>query len=211
MPPMRPASVAVAVPGDDGRFHIARQGRMLCASAGSKRGWEHEQDCWAGTGSVLFAWPVRPVGPGISPAAVSPGRRCPGGKYGMFHYWPPPPAKTPAVRRLRAALVAALGPDCHLCRACPGAMVDHDYATGMVRGLLCARCNRVVEECPHLDRCPRAEYMSRPPAAGLVLRYPPYLEWRPKESTRRRKIELLGFDPLEEWRPARPTPGHDMS
>ncbi|MFE2070450.1 endonuclease domain-containing protein [Streptomyces sp. NPDC059467] len=102
---------------------------------------------------------------------------------------------------MRAVLIKALGPDCHLCGALPGAMVDHDYSTGMVRGLLCKLRNRTVEECPHVAGCPKAEYMSNPPAAYLVLPYPPSLAYVPKESTRRQKIELLGFDPLAEWRP----------
>ncbi|MFF7130478.1 endonuclease domain-containing protein [Streptomyces sp. NPDC008240] len=86
--------------------------------------------------------------------------------------WPPRPARTASIRRLRAALVDALGPDCHLCGLYPGAMVDHDHQTGQVRGLLCALCNRVLEECPHLTGCPRADYMLDPPAAGLNLTYP---------------------------------------
>ncbi|WP_373309486.1 endonuclease domain-containing protein [Streptomyces olivaceoviridis] len=57
-----------------------------------------------------------------------------------MHLWPPPPARTPSLRRLRAALVDALGADCHLCGLYPGAMVDHDHQTGQVRGLLCAFC-----------------------------------------------------------------------
>ncbi|MGW7383874.1 hypothetical protein [Streptomyces sp. NPDC054794] len=44
--------------------------------------------------------------------------------------------------------------------------------------------------------------MNDPPAAHLTLAYPPYLAWRPKESTRWHKIELLGFDPLADWRPS---------
>ncbi|MGW0651322.1 hypothetical protein ACWD4T_21330 [Streptomyces umbrinus] len=46
--------------------------------------------------------------------------------------------------------------------------------------------------------------MNNPPAAYLELPYPPYLAYEPKASTRHRKIELLGSDPLAEWRPARP-------
>ncbi|PKW00384.1 hypothetical protein SAMN05428944_8045 [Streptomyces sp. 1222.5] len=39
--------------------------------------------------------------------------------------------------------------------------------------------------------------MAAPPAAGLRLLYPASMQWRPKESARRDKIELLGFDPFE--------------
>ncbi|WP_256339898.1 MULTISPECIES: hypothetical protein [unclassified Streptomyces] len=50
---------------------------------------------------------------------------------------------------------------------------------------------------PAPQRLPRAEYMAAPPAAGLRLLYPASMQWRPKESARRDKIELLGFDPFE--------------
>lgn len=39
--------------------------------------------------------------------------------------------------------------------------------------------------------------MNNPPAAALALIYPANQEWRPKESTRQRKIAMLGFDPFE--------------
>ncbi|MFF5303540.1 endonuclease domain-containing protein [Streptomyces sp. NPDC013161] len=100
-------------------------------------------------------------------------------------------------------LVDVLGPDCHLCGALPGAMMDHDYSTGMVRGLLCKFCNRTVEECPYVADCPKSEYMDDPPAARLALPYPLHLAYEPKESTRQQKIELLGFDPMAAWRPGR--------
>ncbi|MFF2206349.1 endonuclease domain-containing protein [Streptomyces sp. NPDC058145] len=113
-----------------------------------------------------------------------------------MHLWPPRPARTASIRRLRAALVDALGADCHGCGLYPGAMVDHDHQTGQVRGLLCAFCNRVMEECPHLTGCPGADYLLVPPAAGLRLVYPASQQWRPKEATRQRVIEQLGFDPF---------------
>ncbi|MFF0092696.1 endonuclease domain-containing protein [Streptomyces canus] len=212
-----PASPRVAVLGSDGRRHLMSDGRLICSDRASAQGWEHRQYCaWGQTPqgpvedhrvaeayqSIVAGWLVRLVDEGVPPESVPVEQRCGGGPYGGFHYWPPPPARTSAVRRLRAALVDALGPDCHLCHALPGAMVDHDYATGLVRGLLCKFCNRVVEECPHVDGCPKADYMTNPPAAHLVLRYPPSLAWKPKESTRQQKIALLGFDPLAEWRPS---------
>lgn len=40
-----------------------------------------------------------------------------------------------------AALLAAQGNMCALCRRRPPVEVDHDHATGVVRGLLCAPCN----------------------------------------------------------------------
>ncbi|MEV7157192.1 endonuclease domain-containing protein [Streptomyces misionensis] len=98
---------------------------------------------------------------------------------------------------MRAVLVDALGPDCQLCGLYPGAVIDHDHESGLVRGLLCGLCNRVLEECPHLADCPRADYQNAPPAAGLGLIYPISDEWRTRDSTRQRKIALLGFDPFE--------------
>ncbi|MEV5843691.1 endonuclease domain-containing protein [Streptomyces sp. NPDC051985] len=212
----KPSAPRMAVLGEDGRYHLMGDGRMICAKNHGEQGWEHEQWCgWTeidgvlvdgyragGTyDSVTHSWFVRAEIGGVPPGSVPPEQRCQHSSYGVFHYWPPPPAKTVPVRRMRDALVEALGPDCHLCGALPGAMVDHDHSTGMVRGLLCKLCNRTVEECPHVDGCPKAEYMSNPPAAHLALPYPPSLAYVPKESTRRQKIELLGFDPLAEWRP----------
>ncbi|WP_455355930.1 endonuclease domain-containing protein [Streptomyces sp. SYSU K217416] len=215
-PPVPPGK-SLAVPGGDGRFHLVRGGRMLCGETESVRGWSHRQHCswtvgdhgpedWTGRrdvpaevswGSLVAEWFVRPTGPGTDPSAVDRRDRCGGGPYETLHSWPPRPARTASIRRLRAALVDALGPDCHLCGRYPGAMVDHDHQTGLVRGLLCAFCNRTLEECPHVTGCPKADYLLSPPAAGLHLRYPASQEWRPKEATRRWKIEMLGFDPFE--------------
>ena len=181
--PAGPASATTAVLGDDERFHLMRHDEMLCTA-------KHRRL-------------VHPEPEGVPPDSVPQAQRCLAGDYGTFHFWPPAPARTAPVRRMRAALVDALGPDCHLCGALPGSMVDHDYATGVVRGLLCALCNRVVEECLHVDGCARADYMNNPPAAHLKIPYPPSMAWRPKESTRQQKIELLGFDSLADWRPSR--------
>ncbi|WP_229886611.1 endonuclease domain-containing protein [Streptomyces griseoflavus] len=216
--PPGPPGQTLAVPGDDGRFHLEQAGQLLCGETETADGWSHHQHCgwierergpeeWMGGrlddpdavtwGSLVVEWTVRPTGPGVDPGIVERPDRCHGGRYELLHLWPPRPARTASVRRLRAALVAELGPDCHLCGLYPGAMVDHDHQTGQVRGLLCAFCNRVLEECPHLTDCPRADYLLSPPAAGLNLRYP-----ASQEATRQRKIELLGFDPFEGLHPA---------
>ncbi|MFD5881043.1 endonuclease domain-containing protein [Streptomyces yangpuensis] len=207
-----PQGPIAAVPGDDGLLHLARAGDMLCATAPTDNGWEHETHCsWfdRGTGpedwtsrvsdpwqheqSLTYTWTVRAVGPAQDPAAADLRARC---HYGRV-YWPPPPAKTRSIRLLREALVAAFGSDCQLCGIYPGEMVDHDHETGYVRGLLCRFCNCTLEECPHLTGCPKADFMNNPPAAALALLYPAKQEWRPKESTRQRKIAMLGFDPFE--------------
>lgn len=214
----KPSSPRVAVPGSDGRYHLVCDGRMICAEGRTDEGWSHLQHCsWTEIDGILIdgyraggvfesikqEWSVQHLPESVTPSTVPLEQRCQYGTYGVFHFWPPPPAKTSVVRRLRTALIEALGEDCHLCGALPGAMVDHDYSTGMVRGLLCKLCNRTVEECPHVDGCPKADYMNNPPAAHLRLPYPPYLAAEPKKSARERKVELLGFDPLAEWRPAR--------
>jgi hypothetical protein len=215
-PPSGLPGTTLAVPGSDGRHHLARAGQLLCGEAAGARGWAHRKHCewieavdgpteWKGGlvegvivwGAAEATWTVDPAGPGIDPGLVPKRERCLAGPYELLHSWPPPPARTASVRRMRAALIDALGPDCHLCGLYPGAMVDHDHETGLVRGLLCGLCNRVLEECPHVADCPRADYQNVPPAAGLSLIYPVSDEWRTRESTRQRKIELLGFDPFE--------------
>ncbi|MCX3059563.1 endonuclease domain-containing protein [Streptomyces beihaiensis] len=209
----------VAVVGDDGRAHLLRGDRMLCGEAETERGWLHKQHCdfhqdsdgaYERTSaavpagfqleSVVAAWHVRPAQQRSGVFEVPPHERCRGAWHRTQHDWPPAPAKTAAVRRMRAALVEALGPYCHLCGLFPGRMVDHDHETGLVRGLLCALCNRSLEECPHVDCCPKAEYMARPPAAALGLSYPRHLEWNPSAARRAQVIGDLGFDPFDEPR-----------
>lgn len=216
----KPSAPRAAVLGTDGRYHLTSDGQMSCAENRTGQSWSHEQWCgWTRTvaglvsgsvadgthDSLTHRWLVETTTQESVPLdSVPPERRCLGGKYGVFHYWPPAPARTAVVRQFRAALIDDLGPDCHLCGALPGAMVDHDYSTGLVRGLLCKFCNRTVEGCPHISGCPKAAYMDYPPAEHLLLRYPPYLAYKPSEAARRQKIALLGFDPLAEWRPGRP-------
>jgi hypothetical protein len=58
---------------------------------------------------------------------------------------------------VRRALVTALGPRCSLCHERYPFAVDHDHATGLVRGYLCRDCNTRVERCVHIRGRPRAE------------------------------------------------------
>ncbi|MEU6331977.1 endonuclease domain-containing protein [Streptomyces sp. NPDC047049] len=190
-PPGAPGRV-LAVPGDDGLVHLERAGWLLCGETETADGWSHQRHCgwlegrggpedWTGNydgpeatvrGSRIAEWVVRPIGAGVDPGSIDRPRRCLAGRYALHHVWPPRPVSTASLRRLRAALVDAFGVDCQLCGLYPGAVVDHDHQTGRVRGLLCAFCNRVLEECPHLTGCPRAEYLLAPPAAALNLAYP---------------------------------------
>lgn len=172
-----------AVLGDDGLYHLMSVSGLVC------------------TPHYGAAEPTLSGGE-IDLADVPRQQQCRQyGRDSALHHWPPPPARTAAVRRMRAALVEALGPDCRLCGRYPGAMVDHDHETGLVRGLLCALCNRSLEHCPHLDGCPKAEYMTHPPASGLRLSYPKHLEWKPSKARRAQVIADLGFDPFAEMLP----------
>lgn len=97
--------------------------------------------------------------------------------------------------RQRAQLVAALGRMCHACHVRPGASIDHDHLTGLVRGLLCRYCNTHIDGCPHASGCAWADYLNNPPAAHLRLRYTkPERVGRSDRAAE--KIEYLGFDPL---------------
>ncbi|ALA48165.1 endonuclease VII [Mycobacterium phage Phlei] len=67
------------------------------------------------------------------------------------------------------------GGSCYICRRATGQKkrlsVDHDHKTGIVRGLLCASCNRYV--LGHLRDDPEAleraiDYLEWPPAVALL-------------------------------------------
>ncbi|MET9765056.1 endonuclease domain-containing protein [Streptomyces sp. NPDC006372] len=142
-----------AFTGSDGRHHLARD-ELLCGKDAGAGAWSHRKHCeWieAGDGprerkggrvdadvvwgGVEATWTVTRAGPGIDPGLVPKRERCIAGPYELLHCWPPPRARTASVRRMRAALVDLRGPDCHLCGLYPGAVVDHDHETGLVRGL----------------------------------------------------------------------------
>jgi hypothetical protein len=72
------------------------------------------------------------------------------------------------------AISKAQGGACAICRRpLPGGKwthVDHDHASGKVRGLLCGTCNvglGMFQESSELLRC-AAEYMERADAPGVV-------------------------------------------
>lgn len=74
-------------------------------------------------------------------------------------------------------LLAAQGGGCAICEATPRSKrlaVDHDHQTGLIRGLLCERCNHQVlgaakEDVNVLKRAIR--YLEHPPASQLGLWY----------------------------------------
>lgn len=71
-------------------------------------------------------------------------------------------------------LYEAQGGTCYICQRATGATkklsVDHDHATGYVRGLLCTTCNKILG---HLRDDPKAArrvwtYLAFPPAFGVI-------------------------------------------
>ena len=70
-------------------------------------------------------------------------------------------------------ILAAQGGHCALCGRPPGKKalhVDHDHKTGLIRGLLCYRCNhRVIGNIndPAVFRR-AAAYLENPPAPGVI-------------------------------------------
>lgn len=197
-----------AARGDDDRWHLLDEaGRVQCGDPFGGRG--HWQTCWwridAALGAVRCAnnlllpgfmlgearWRVQIVEQAgmVDPRAVRPRDRCPGAP-GLW----PPAAQQSAVAVMQAYLVRRYGPDCQCCRSDQGEIVDHDPFTGVVRGLVCRNCNNLAELCPHLPgQCHVIDYLTRPPLAGLVLRYPHQAVTVQRAQPR---IEALGFSPL---------------
>lgn len=212
--PVTPVGERVATLGDDGRYHLCIDGQPLCGDRPPEGGtlvgrYQHTQSCtwWTSTtryrvhapprswdwngGRRMVAWTVALTTATRVPVLVPPHERCP--VHHALQGWPHHENRSTAMGRVRAALVDAFGHDCHICRGCPGVMIDHDHFTGLVRGLLCGPCNTHVESCPHLHGCPFGDYLNEPPAAPLQLRYP---ELRRALRGERRKIDHLGFDPF---------------
>jgi hypothetical protein len=71
----------------------------------------------------------------------------------------------------RAALIKMQDGRCAICPSTAKLIVDHDHETGLVRGLLCRRCNQWEGQSRSLlfsvDYPDVAAYLAAPPAAGL--------------------------------------------
>jgi hypothetical protein len=205
----------LAVYGDDGRYHLCADGIPQCTGrlrpcqeAGS---YWHEYWChWWTDGfryraqalpdvpsdrqqyqSRRVTWMVTLNAEAIDPGQVQTRQRCP--DHHARGQWPPYDDSRTQIGRIRAALVSALGRNCHACHRRAGVDVDHDPLTLQIRGLVCKTCNNHVESCPHVSDCPWADYLNSPPATPLQLIYP-----RPASAYRayRKKITALGFDPF---------------
>lgn len=210
---------AVAVLGDDGRWHLRLDDVLICGAdsrrpRGVARGlFAHEQGChwWTDGARYRVQAPIvgGPEGPKLAaggtgrtvrwtfaltstvspPEAVPPDERCPCA--GVQLVWPAYHTPATPLGRIRIQLAAQFGGGCHACRRGLAAAVDHDHRTGLVRGLLCRNCNSRVDSCPHLSGCPWADYLNNPPAAPLKLRYP--RPRKPASAGYRARAEYLGF------------------
>lgn len=118
-------------------------------------------------------------------------------------------------RRIIEAVVELCGHGCGACATGWGSMIDHDHATGLVRGLVCPDCNSRTRVCYHAAGCRRGDYIDDPPALSLGLEYPGWWEelwYRNSERVERVRAvvdrlpiseearELLLASPLM-WRP----------
>ena len=66
---------------------------------------------------------------------------------------------------IRDRLVREFGPACQVCGAPSELCVDHDHETGLVRGLLCLRCNTAEGNGSRRFE----DWRKNPPAAFLAL------------------------------------------
>jgi hypothetical protein len=219
------AGQQVAVLGDDGRYHLLRNGVPTCGGRPRAddpvdvvrhKQWCHwwtddvryriqpPPDAWGPDGDLVrgrlrervASWVVRLTDTVAAPGLVPVRSRC-RDDLNVQSRWPGYQGRDNVLGRLRARLVREFGPRCSTCRELWGTHVDHDHFTGRVRGLLCGGCNTHVDGCPHAGGCAFADYLNQPPAARLGLRYQRSL--RPAADLGGRvdqKIAALGFDPL---------------
>lgn len=74
-------------------------------------------------------------------------------------------------------LLDAQGGTCAICSRPPGQRlldVDHDHATGRVRGLLCSRCNMAIGKLEDDANLVKAAfwYLEHPPAIAVFTHHP---------------------------------------
>ena len=152
----------------DGLYHLV--GPSGCEARRHRRLTFYE-----GADTVDKAGLLRWCGPEID-AAMAPNSKTPGTKR-CDRYSPLWPGSLVSRGHLaiRRALVDEFGLLCQACRKWPATDIDHDKATGRVRGYLCDHCNHAVNRCVHLRGCPYAEYLNGPPAYHItgLRRYEP--------------------------------------
>ncbi|MDT0321445.1 endonuclease domain-containing protein [Streptomyces millisiae] len=212
-------SDALAVGGNDGRYHLRLDRTLLCGDAGPFTDYHLDDDpegvphhrwvhWWTdGTRYRLTAprdgdrkghqntevrWTVRLEDEEVAPASVAPQERCPVNAH--MGRWPRYLGSKSKLGRIRAQLVDAFGPLCAGCGNALGLEVDHHHFSGLVRGLLCRYCNNNIDWCPHLAGCPWADYLNNPPAAPLRILHPG--RWRDRRDDQR-KIDHFGHNPYD--------------
>lgn len=96
---------------------------------------------------------------------------------------------SPEVAALRAELMELQDRRCGICGVVDRLMIDHDHVSGMVRGLLCVKCNFAEGThpvCRPADRCPVCLWRATPSVAWLgrtvVYRSVAVGEWEPSWS-----------------------------
>jgi hypothetical protein len=217
-----PTGQQLAVLGDDARYHLLVNGFPQCGGKPQAHDpvdlIRHKQWChwWSdgqryriqvpsdalgpdrdvvvgSTGERVASWLVRLTDTVEVPGLVPVRHRCVD-DVRFRTPWPGYQGGDTPLGRLRARLVRLFGPLCSTCREQWG---THDHFTGRVRGLLCAGCNAHVDRCPHGSGCAFGDYLDRPPAAPLGLRYPRFAPPGREPQTRAaQKVAALGFDPL---------------
>jgi len=71
-------------------------------------------------------------------------------------------------RERHGPLLAASGGKCNVCqrfKPAGGLVIDHNHDTGLIRGVLCVRCNKVAD---YSTEARFVRYRNNPPAVGLV-------------------------------------------
>jgi Recombination endonuclease VII len=93
---------------------------------------------------------------------------------------------------IRAALYRLQNGRCAVCPSTENLHVDHDHATGLVRGLLCRSCN--VREGQQRDHADLDAYRANPPAAGFRWLWELPDRWTYEDTA---NMERLGITVLE--------------